>query len=458
MLSRIAPLVACSGLLIAGCGAAKFTSVVTNTPAVVTPIWVGSWGDAIVNNDSTAGNKGGTSKSYRFLVYPTLGGTKERVRFSNYYGTTPITIGTAHLSVGQDGSPAVDPTHDVALQFSGQPSVTLAPGQVITSDPVAMSFSFGQFLAITVFLPGTFGPIAHHNSLFMTNYATVDGAGDATQDTAGTSFTTTTGEWLLINGVDVYGPYQGTLALFGSSTTDGFHSDFSSNQAYPVPNAPVPGQHTDRLSDWMARRLNTAGYQIGVVNLGISGDTVTADSSNASSNIQNANQRIGHDVLTLPSLLAMVTYFGAIDLRSADCHSASAIESATQQLVATAAAANVPVILSTLPPSAFCTNATQPSYGPSPNAADPYAGGVNPGPANGAEVQRIAFDQWVRTTGASLPGVAGVADFDNALKDPALLSFLLPQYNSGDNYHPTGLGYGAEANAIPLSVLPAPPK
>jgi hypothetical protein len=35
---------------------------------------------------------------------------------------------------------------------------------------------------------------------------------------------------------------------------------------------------------------------------------------------------------------------------------------------------------------------------------------------------------------------------------------MLPQYNSGDNFHMTGAGYGAESNTIPLTMLPAPVK
>ncbi len=76
--------------------------------------------------------------------------------------------------------------------------------------------------------------------------------------------------------------------------------------------------------------------------------------------------------------------------------------------------------------------------------------------ANGGEVQRLALNAWIRSTGATLPGVVGVADFSAALTDPERQSFMLPQYNSGDNYHPNGNGYHAEADAIPLDVLPAP--
>ena len=443
-----------------GCGNTVVPASTSTTPtpvalpAVAPSLWAGSWGAAMTNAVAASGDNSGNDQSYRFLVTPTLGGTEERVRFSNVYGATPVTVGAARLSVGQDDSPAVDPEHDVALSFGGQPGTTLAAGQVVTSDPVRLTFSYGQTLAISDYLKGAFGPVSRHDALFVKNYRSPAGSGDTTADTAGTSYTQTLSDWLMVSGVDVYGPYKGTLAMFGSSTTDGFHSNYGSSNAYPVPNVPVAGQHTSRVSDWLALRLHTAGYSIGVVNLGVPGDTVTAEISNPQGMVKNANDRIAQDLLTLPNLVGVVTYFGSIDLRSSDCQSAPAIETATQRMVATAAAAKVPIVVATLPPSAFCTNPAEANYGPSPSATDPYAGGPGNGPVNGAETQRLAFNAWVRQTGAQLPGVAGIADYDTTMADPNHPDFLLPLYNSGDNYHPNGAGYQAQAGAIPLSFLP----
>ena len=338
------------------------------------PMWVGTWGDAIDNNDSVGDNQGGKNKSFRFIVNPTIGGTMERVRFSNLYGNSPVTIGAARLSVARRYTAHINATQDAPLTFDGQASVTMAPGQVVTSDPVSITFAFGQTLAISVYLPGTFGPVARHSSIFVSNYFTNNGAGDRTKEPLGKSFTHTTTDWLLINGIDVYGPYQGTLALFGSSTTDGFHSNYSDNEVYPVPNAPVANQFNDRLSDWLAQRLNAAGYRIGVVNLGIPGDTVTSDIVNTINDTRNANDRVRSDVLTLPNLLGALTYFGSIDIRSPDCQSAPAIEAATTTMIATLAAAKVPVVLATLPPSAFCTNAAQANYRAAAIARQPLCG------------------------------------------------------------------------------------
>ena len=71
-------------------------------------------------------------------------------------------------------------------------------------------------------------------------------------------------------------------------------------------------------------------------------------------------------------------------------------------------------------------------------------------------VQRNLVNAWIRTTAAHLPGVVGVADFDQVMADPAHPDFLIPNLNSGDNFHPNGAGYGVQSSAIPLDVLLAP--
>ena len=475
-----------SGYLV-GCGNGIAT---TSSPSIVpppspispvpTPIpapapaatlrWVGAWGAAMTNAEASAENAGGADESFRFLVTPTVGGTQERVRFSNVYGKSAVTIGAARLAVKLDAmeaaegaateTAAVDAGRDVGLLFAGRTSVVIGPGQVVVSDPVSVGFKFGEILAVSVNLRGSFGPVSRHSSIFVTNFRSGAGSGDVTADTSGASFKQTMQDWLLVNGVDVFGDFAGTVVLFGSSTTDGFHSNYGSGNVYPVANVPVAGQHTSRLSDWLAKRLNAAGYRLGVLNEGVPGDTVTADSTNMANQVQDANDRIAQDVLGQPSVVAVVTYFGSIDIRSPDCKSAPAIEAATARLVSTASAAGLRVVLGTIPPSAFCTNPAQANFGPVPSPGDPYAGGAGSGtvPTNGGEVQRLALNAWLRTSGAGLPGVVGLADFDAALADPARPDFLLAPYNSGDNYHPTGAGYAAAAAAIPLSLLIAPPQ
>lgn len=410
--------------------------------------WVVAWGASSQNAASSAANLGGTEQSFRFLTLPSVGATEERVHFSNQFGTGPVTIGAARLAVAVSGSsPAIDATHDAALTFSGKASVTLSAGQEIDSDPVKVTYTFGQWLAVSMYVQGSFPPLTQHNSQVSYNYASASGAGNTLADAAGTAFTQTNQEWYLVNAIEAYGPYAGTVAFFGSSSVDGHASNFSNTNSYPVPNVPDPTLINDRPTDLLARSLNAGGYNLGVANAGLLGNPAGEDASTASGSSIAGIDRFKHDVLDLPGIKAVVIYTGGIDLR-VDCLQAPAVESSLTNLVAQAKAANVRVILATIPPAEYCLSA-----GPQPTPDAPYNGDLYPGPENDGSTQRRAVNTWIRSTGAQLPGVAAIADFDQVLAYSAHPDFLQPGFYSNDNFHPNAAGYGAQNSAIPLSSL-----
>ncbi len=178
-------------------------------------------------------------------------------------------------------------------------------------------------------------------------------AGDKTTDTAGTSFSQPNTEWYLLSGMDVFGAYQGTVVLFGSSSIDGHNSNFGNTNSYPTANTAIAIQDDDRPSDWLGRELQSAGYQLGVLNAGVLGDAAGPNSENAPDNpdIQDGIDRLSRDVLQQTNVKAVVIYLGSIDIRSTSCEPASEVENALTQIIATSAAAGVRVVISTLPPN-----------------------------------------------------------------------------------------------------------
>ena len=442
-------------LALTGCPSGSSNTPTSGSTTAATPapanMWVVAWGASPENAATGSANPGGAEQTFRSFFYPTVSGTTERVRFSNYFGTTPVTIGAARLAIAA-APPAVDPAHDVALSFNGSSSVTIAPGTEVASDPVNVTYAFGQKMAVTAYVQGNFSSLSQHASEVITNYSSANDAGNTTTDEAGTSFSQANTEWFLISGMDVYGQYQGTIALFGSSTIDGYASNYGNTNAYPVPNVPIPGQDNARISDALARTLNAAGYHIGVLNAGILGD-FAGPSSGFPSGLPGVD-RIGRDVLHQPGIRTVVIDLGQVDLRLEACGNATDVEASLQNMVAQAYAAGVRVILGTIPPASYCTNTANPNYGPNPQTGgDPFAGDINPGPRNPENVQRQLVNSWIKTTGAGLPGVVAIADFEALLADPDHPDFLVPTYNSGDNFHPNGAGYQAKSQAIPIGFI-----
>ena len=419
------------------------------TGPALTNQWIVGWSSPPENALQGVDNEGSMEQTFRFIIVPDIDGTQERIHFSNVLGTTPLTIGAARLAVALSQGAAVDPARNAALTFNGAASVTIPAGGAVVSDPVKLTYKYGERMAVTMYLKGTFGPITQHEAQVETNFTNPAGSGDSTTDTAGNSFTGTTPEYFLLTGMDVYGAYQGSVAFFGSSSVDGHNSNFGSANNYPTPNVAVPGQDFDRPSDWLARDMLAAGYRVGVFNAGTIADPAAEDATTASSKSQAGIDRMSRDVLQQAGIKSVVIYFGGVDLRS-DCVAATSVEASLSNMVAQANAAGVRVVLATLPPSEYCTTSDASLL---PSTTNPYQGDINPGPENPGSIQRNILNTWIRTTGPTLPGVVAIADFDAALAYPAHPDYFMPQFYTNDNFHPTGAGYGVQSAAVNVNTV-----
>src|SRR6516165_8299010 len=74
-------------------------------------------------------------QTVRMVVRTSLGGRRARVTLSNVFGNSPLSIGSAHVALRSKES-AITAGSDRALMFNGKPSVTIAQGASMTSDPV----------------------------------------------------------------------------------------------------------------------------------------------------------------------------------------------------------------------------------------------------------------------------------------------------------------------------------
>ena len=130
---------------------AATTATSTSILAVTTApdVWVVAWGASPENATTGPSNPGGAEQTFRSFFYPSVSGATERVRFSNYLGTAPVTIGAARLAIATT-PPAVDAAHDVALLFNGSATVTIAPGAEVSSDPVNLTYAFGEKRVVAI--------------------------------------------------------------------------------------------------------------------------------------------------------------------------------------------------------------------------------------------------------------------------------------------------------------------
>jgi lysophospholipase L1-like esterase len=354
------------------------------------------------------------NQTLRQIVHTSIGGSSVRIVLSNAYGTSPLTIGAAHLAL-RDKDSSIQVASDRPLTFSGRSTITIPANAVIYSDPVNLTVPQLADLAIDVYLPGntdTPAPLTMHPAAFQTNYVSETGnyAGAAKLPTVATML-----NWFVIYRVEVQAPESADgLVTFGDSITDGTRSTPDANNRWP---------------DQLVRRMvsQASPLKMGLMNAGIAGNRVLSEGAYQAG--INALARFERDALLQPGVTHIVVMEGINDIGNARTNptpTAEDIIAGYKQLIDEAHSKGVKIYGATMTPF----------YGA------PYYTEVG-------EAKRQAANQWIRTSKA----FDAVVDFDAATRDPNDPKKLLAAYDSCDHLHPNDAGYQSMAAAIELGLF-----
>jgi lysophospholipase L1-like esterase len=401
-----------------GAAAAASAAVALSCPAVAAagPSWVGTWtGSPIAGASSSscpAGDGAMAGRTVRNIVYPSVSGSRVRVRFSNTFGTAPLTIGSASVAVAETGAQTVPGTMR-RLLFGGKRSVTVPAGAEALSDWLDMNVAQQRDLAVSAYVPALTGPATFHSLAMQKSFT---GPGDAATKAAAANFPTAISCWLFADGVDVLpsSRVRGSVVAFGDSITDGYGSAVNAN---------------DRWPNFLARRLDArAGNTLSVVDEGISGNRVLSDAGTAG---VSALARFDRDVLSQPGARDVIVVEGINDIGNSDIGAIPTVTAPDliagyRQMISQAHAAGLRIFGGTLTPFQ----------------------GAGYWSAQG-EQTRDAANRWIRSSGE----FDGVVDFAAATASPDNPKVFDPAYDSGDHLHPNDSGYRAMADAISLSAL-----
>jgi lysophospholipase L1-like esterase len=340
----------------------------------------------------------------RQTVRVAAGGRRLRLRFSNEAGRAAMAIGAVRIGLAGSGG---ETARSVAVSFDGKTSVVVPAGSPLLSDPIDLPTRALDQLNVSIFLPRSTERLGHQGFQYV--------AGEVGDQTAATTLPSAklARVPVLVTGVEVETPQpMKVVVTVGDSITEGTGSTALAFRSWP-----------DRLAD----RLVAARANWSVVNAGISGNRLLRHGTGPS-----ALARFDRDVLSVPGVMAVIVMEGINDIGrgsvvvNGEPVTTEALIAAQRQLIARAHARGVKVIGATL---------------------TPYKG-ANYYSAAG-EVQRQAYNQWIRTSGE----FDGVIDFAKPLSDAAdSLAFDL-RFNDRDRLHPNDAGYEAMANFIDPAVI-----
>jgi len=394
-----------TGLLLISVG--LFGQQNANTPKR----WVGTWSTApqLVEPGNMPPAPGLTNNSLRQVVRVSIGGDTLRVKFSNEFSTSPVTMKSVQIAASTGGS-AIDESTNKELKFNGNPEVILNAGVAVTSDPIAFKLASRMDLAITIYFGQTSATVTGHPGSRTTSYIL---AGNATNRTD-FSGAVATDHWYNINTIDVLAPSTAAcVAILGNSITDGRGSTTNMQNRWP-----------DIFSECLLK--NSGTQQVGVLNLGIGGNCVLSGGLGPT-----GVSRYVRDILNQSGIRWAVVFIGVNDIgqvktAEAATSTASNLIAAYKLMIDQAHAKNIRIYGATILP--FKGNGYYNEY---------------------SELCRNTVNKWIRTKG----NYDALIDFDKVMrnpKDPTRL--LLPAYQN-DGLHPDAAGYKTMGESIDLNLF-----
>jgi lysophospholipase L1-like esterase len=379
---------------------------------------------------------GARDQTFRLIMMPEIWGKQARLRFSNAFGTKPVTFDGVHVGL-QLASATLVAGSNRPVSFGGKPSVTVEPGKDVWSDAVALPFKdakmlAGRKLAVSFHVAGETGPMTWHAKALQTSYVTAPGAGAKGQAEDEAAFPYSTASWYFLDAIDMMAP-AGTpvIVAFGDSITDGTASTLNGD---------------DRWPNVLSRRLAAAGKSAAVINTGIGGNQVTGPAEYSPQKPfaggPSAGTRLDRDVLSLSGVTALIWLEGINDFSKNGNATAQAVQDRMKEIVGRIRSKH---------PNIQLFGATMVTALNSTSAAHGFAE---------QEEKRQAINAFIRTSGV----FDGVVDFDKATFDSAtgeLKAEFVPESTTGgagDKLHPNRAGYLAMGNSIDLDMLLAKKK
>ena len=385
-------------------------SVLTISTASAGKHWVATWATAeqVVEPHNCPPAPGLENNSIRQIVQTSISGKTVRVKFSNEFSQGPVTINAAeiaHAATAGSSSDIVAETQ-VSLTFNGSKSVTIQPGELVTSDPVKFPMGTRQNVAITMHLGQASSTSVTGHPGSRTDSYLIEGQGSDFSNAVKTA------HWYIINAIEIKAERKArAVVVLGNSITDGRGS--TTNQQ-------------NRWTDNLSRRLlaNKKTSRVSVLNMGLGGNCILNGGLGPT-----GKSRYPRDLFQQEGVKYIILFEGVNDLGGFGDATAKAkqIIEVYKQIINEAHERGI--LVYGAPVMQFKGN----NY---------YS--------ENHEAGRQQLNQWILSGGY----FDGVIDFDSAMANPDDPAQLNPKYLFENDYlHPNAEGYVQMGNCIDLKLF-----
>lgn len=381
------------------------------TPKEDTQKWVGTWTTApqLVEPHNMPPEPGLTNNTLRQVVRVSLGAEELRLRFSNEFSTSPVTMKSVQIAVSEGGS-KIDTSTITPLKFNGENEVTMGAEKAIISDPVSFKLEPRMDVAITINFGETSPDVTGHPGSRTTSYILPGNhvSEPAFEDAIEAD------RWYVINNIEVKAAEEeAAIAILGNSITDGRGSGTNKQNRWP-----------DVLSERLLENAETD--HIAVLNQGIGGNCVLRQCLGPA-----AIDRFERDILNQKGVKWLIILEGINDLgQTADSIAAAEVAdnliSAYEHMIEKAHENEILVYGATILP--FDESFYHEDY---------------------RQAARNTVNDWIRNSGQ----FDAVIDFDKVMRNPEDTLTMLPDVHSGDFLHPNEKGYKKMGEAIDLELF-----
>ena len=372
--------------------------------------WVATWATAeqVVEPHNCPPAPGLGNNSIRQIVQTSISGKMVRVKFSNEFSQGPVTINAAEIARAATAGSSSDiiSRTEVSLTFGGSKSVTIQPGQLVTSDPVKFPMRTRENVAITMHLGEASSTSVTGHPGSRTDSYLIEGQGSDFTNAVKTA------HWYIINAIEIKAEKKArAVVVLGNSITDGRGS--TTNEQ-------------NRWTDNLSRRLlaNKKTSRVSVLNMGLGGNCILNGGLGPT-----GKSRYPRDLFQQEGVKYIILFEGVNDLggRGDATAKAKQIIEVYKQIIEEAHQRGI--LVYGAPVMQFKGN----NY---------YS--------ENHEAGRQQLNQWIRSGGY----FDGVIDFDAAMGNPDDPAQLNPKYLFENDYlHPNAEGYVQMGNCIDLKLF-----